>query len=246
MNDFGWIKLHRKIKDHWIFEDPVKFQWWIKILLYVSHSDSKVNIKNQLIDVKRGQSVRSLSSWAEILKTSKDKVRNFFKLLENDNMILHENLTISTRLTVCNYESYQVGLHANQTQSKRNSYTDKNYKNNKEYIGVLKTPDLDVKYSYFIDSIFNKITGRKFKGCKKTKKQFEQLLQNGYSSNDFESALKNAVADKFHIESNYKYLTPELFTRQEKFERFLNMETESNLPKRLKTYSLEEIRKMYE
>ena len=53
----------------------------------------------------------------------KDSARNFLKLLEKDGMILHESLSKSTRITVCNYDTYQSDLHvwANdwQTLSKR-------------------------------------------------------------------------------------------------------------------------------
>jgi hypothetical protein len=61
----GWISLHRKIQNHWIWEDPLKLKWWIDILLTVNHSDGEINIGLQLFDCKRGQSVMSLSSWAK-------------------------------------------------------------------------------------------------------------------------------------------------------------------------------------
>jgi hypothetical protein len=35
MTHMGWIKLHREIRDHWIWKDPVKYQWWTDILLPV-------------------------------------------------------------------------------------------------------------------------------------------------------------------------------------------------------------------
>jgi hypothetical protein len=115
----GWIRLHRAIKEHWLWNDPVKFQWWVDILLTVNHSDTKVNIGYMLIDCKRGQSIKSLSNWAKQWSCSKDTVRNFFKLLEKDSMILLESLQKTTRLTVCNYDNYQTNLHAEQTQGKR-------------------------------------------------------------------------------------------------------------------------------
>ena len=116
----GWIRLSRSIENHWIYKDPVKLKWWIDILINVSFKDSKVNIGNQLIECKRGQSIMSLSSWGERWGVSKDKVRNFFLLLEKDGMITHENVSKSTRITVCNYESYQSVLHDDTTQPKRN------------------------------------------------------------------------------------------------------------------------------
>lgn len=129
MKDQGWISLHRKIRDHWIWKDPVKLKWWIDILMEVNHSDNMANLGNQLIECKRGQSVMSLSSWAKRWGVTKDKARNFFVLLEKDNMITRENVVKSTRITVCNYNSYQDVSHASQTQAKRKLNTNNNDNN---------------------------------------------------------------------------------------------------------------------
>ena len=81
--------------------------------------DKIINIGYDLYDCKRGQSIQSLKTWGYNWNVSKDTVRNFFKLLEKDRMIILENLKKTTRLTVCNYDSYQLSLHDEQTQSKR-------------------------------------------------------------------------------------------------------------------------------
>jgi len=130
----GWIMIHRKIKDHWVWKDPVKFQWWIDILLSVNHDDAKVNIGMNLYDCKRGQSIMSLQNWAQRWRVSKTKVRAFLKLLEKDNMLLIESLTKTTRITVCNYDSYQQVSNATKTQKKRNENATKTlpYPNNND------------------------------------------------------------------------------------------------------------------
>lgn len=107
----GWIKIYREITDHWIWKDPVKFQWWIDILLNVNHEDAKVNLGYELYECKRGQTIRSLQKWAERWNCNKDSARNFLRLLEKDGMILHESLSKTTRITVCNYDIYQHDLH---------------------------------------------------------------------------------------------------------------------------------------
>jgi hypothetical protein len=115
----GWITLHRKIKKHWIWTSQNRFQWWIDILLTVNHCDNNVLIKGQLVECKRGQSVRSLETWAKDWNVTKKTVRDFFILLHNDSMISSENLQITTRITVCNYDSYQIEVNAKETQKKR-------------------------------------------------------------------------------------------------------------------------------
>lgn len=115
----GFISIFRSIKRHWIWDDPIKFKWWIDILLTVNYTDRTVNIGYELFECKRGQSIQSLQSWAKVWNVSKDTVRNFFKLLEKDKMIVLENLQKTTRLTVCNYDTYQTVIHDEQTTSKR-------------------------------------------------------------------------------------------------------------------------------
>jgi hypothetical protein len=121
----GWISLHRKITEHWIFEDPEKFKAWIIMLMSVNHSEKKVNIGNELFTCKRGESLNSLDTWMELFgkKWNKSKVRRFFDLLEKDSMIVRQTNPKTTHLTICKYEDYQGGRHADDTQmtSKRHA-----------------------------------------------------------------------------------------------------------------------------
>lgn len=115
----GWIKIHRQIKDHWIWKSQNRFQWWIDILLTVNHTDTKVLIKGNLIECKRGQSVRSLETWAKDWNVTKKTVKDFFILLQKDSMLVYESIHISTRITVCNYDNYQDIVNTKETKSKR-------------------------------------------------------------------------------------------------------------------------------
>ena len=106
-NGLGWISLHRKIKEHWIWKSDRRLKWWLDILLTVNHSDNRILVRGKLIDCKRGQSVKSLESWARDWNVTKGAVRDFFNLLKSDSMITSENLQNTTRITVCNYDYYQ-------------------------------------------------------------------------------------------------------------------------------------------
>lgn len=106
----GYIAIFRSLKTHWLWEDPTKLKWWLDILLSVNYSDQKVLIKSTLIECKRGQSIRSLETWATGWRTTKKTVQTFFKILQSDGMIQVENLKTTTRLTVCNYDSYNSSV----------------------------------------------------------------------------------------------------------------------------------------
>jgi len=145
----GWICLHRSILDHWIHNDPVRFRWWIDMLLLVNHKQEKVLIGNTIIQSGRGQAVMSLASWARLWRVSKDTVRDFFNVLERDGMITRENLIVTTRITVCNYDRYQTDSHAEQTDSiphsKRVVYTNNNDNNDDKVTESDTRPSLTQK-----------------------------------------------------------------------------------------------------
>src|SRR6185295_5609265 len=113
----GFILLHRSVREHWIWEDEKKLKWWIDILMECNHEDRQVLIKFELIDCKRGQTINSLLTWSKRWHVDTSTVRRFLYLCESDAMITVENLKITTRLTVCNYDAYNSNQQTKQFQS---------------------------------------------------------------------------------------------------------------------------------
>ena len=122
MADQGWISIHRGLQDNWLWKDEREFsrlEAWLDILLNVNHTPKKVLIKNTLIEVGRGESLRSLDTWGKRWNWNKSRVRRFFNLLQKDSMIVTKNVRVTTLLTVCKYDSYQTIGNASETQMKR-------------------------------------------------------------------------------------------------------------------------------
>ena len=138
----GWIKIHRQITDHWIWQKPEYLKWWIDILMQANIQEKKVIIKNQVFQVGRGEVIYSYETWANRWKINKSKVVRFLKLLEKDSMIVLKNETVTTRITICKYDTYQGERNEDETQviRKRNASEtqgiptkeSKEYKNDKE------------------------------------------------------------------------------------------------------------------
>jgi hypothetical protein len=107
----GFIKIERKLSEHWIFQDAEKLKWWLILLLEVNYLPGKVMIGNNLIQIDKGQSAKSLRSWAKILNTGTKSVVSFFDLLESDKMLKRETVgkgkQSTTLITIENYEHYQ-------------------------------------------------------------------------------------------------------------------------------------------
>jgi len=107
----GWISIHRKIQQHWIWETNKPFDKrsaWIDILLMVNHKKRKVILGNELIEVGCGERITSERKLAERWGWSRTKVRNFLEILKKDSMIKVEKPNQKrTRIKVLNYSNYQ-------------------------------------------------------------------------------------------------------------------------------------------
>lgn len=164
----SWIKIDREITNHWIFDDPWKFRNWIDLLTMVNHQEQKVNIKGVILTCKRGETLCSLDSFAKRWNCDKSKVRRFFKLLQSDSMIELKSEHITTRLTICKYDTYQSARHADETQMKRkrnasethltpnkNEKKDKNEKNEEKSLTTILTDSSNIQKFDFKKSLIS-------------------------------------------------------------------------------------------
>ena len=228
----GWIKLHRDINNHWIWSNSDYLKWWLDILLEVNHTTSKVVIKNKIYECNRGEKMYSLDTWASRWNTNKSKVRRFLEMLKNDGMICIENETQTTRITVCNYDSYQEEISKTETQVKRKRNANethltpiKELKNDKEVYNITSSEDNMSDDSIDWNALlvfFNKTTGNKSRVVsEKVKKQFRARLKEGYTKEDIMNAIINCHKDPFH-KANPHYLTLEFISRADKLEKYYN------------------------
>ena len=75
---------------------------------------------------------------------------------------------------------------------------------------------------------FNFLRKSKFRANKQLEQRFNQRISEGYTAEDILDALKIALQDDFHKESEYKYLTIEFMLRYDKIEKFLNTKNQTN------------------
>jgi len=144
----GWISINREISGHWIFDDSEYFKAWICILLEVNHEPGRTVIKKKTLECDRGESLKSLETWGTLFGSwSKGKVNRFFKLLESHDMITLKNEHVTTRLSVCNYTTYQNtrnasgaadGTQTERTRTTNNNDNNKNNDNKEPYATMIK------------------------------------------------------------------------------------------------------------
>ena len=163
----GWIKLHRKLQDCWIWQEKEPFDKrsaWVDLLLSANHSDKKILFNGELMIVKRGQVLTSIRKLSAKWSWSVNRVYRYLRLLESDNMLIKESDNDKTLLTIVNYEVYQcleytdgntvgnTGEYKAETpastpsEHKQECKEDKNAKNEKKQIREPKRKQPEVYY----------------------------------------------------------------------------------------------------
>lgn len=126
-------------------------------------------------------------------------------------------------------KSQQVLTNVNKAQQSPTNPTDSvsdsvNVSEINNIITPVKTGAVDfVKFM----NLFNSFANRKFRLSDKIKRALIARSKD-YSPKEIKQAIANAHSDRYHIETNFKYLTPEFILRADKLERFLNQGENSN------------------
>lgn len=137
----GFIKLDRSIFEHWIFQDAEKFRAFVDLIQLARWKDEKLLIGNELVTIPRGSYYTSELKLAERWGWSRNKTRDYLKLLEAEQMIIKKGTTKGTMLTIENYRVYQdegtTKSTSNQQQKNikktSESTSKKHQKNNERY-----------------------------------------------------------------------------------------------------------------
>ena len=223
----GWIKVHRKLMDHWLWNDPKKLKWWLAILFEVNYSQGKMNLGNKLVNVERGTSTNSLRTWAVIFGCGTKAVTNFFNLLESDGMITKKTIGkgkhSTTLVKVTNYKDYQsteetlnttqgTTLNDIKEQHERHTIKEVNKIKNKKKTkkSVFKPPSLDEVYNYMSEKGLNNFLAN----------NESQKFINHYTSNGWKVG-KNKM-------KNWKSAVSQWISRMKDYQSNMNFKKENN------------------
>jgi hypothetical protein len=106
----GYIRLHRQLKDCWLWKDKEPFDRrsaWLDLLLSANHCDKKILFEGKVIVIRKGQFHTSILQLSERWKWNRKKTANFLKILENDEMVTTKSTTHGTTITIVNWDKYQ-------------------------------------------------------------------------------------------------------------------------------------------
>ena len=83
----GWIKISRRISDHWLWDDAERLQWWLDLLLMAAWQDTEAYDDTHHFTLRRGQLIASVSYLSNRWRRSAPTILKFLRLLEEDKMI---------------------------------------------------------------------------------------------------------------------------------------------------------------
>ena len=107
--DTTWVKVYRRLTEHWLYRNPAYTNIWLAILFGTNYRASKAVIRGEVVEIQRGEMLTSTSRLAMVSNTGRQQVRTFLRLAEADGMISVKSNQSVTIVKVLNYEGLQTG-----------------------------------------------------------------------------------------------------------------------------------------
>lgn len=130
--DKGYILLFRDIQNNviWKADTFSKGQAWVDLLLMANHEAKTFILGNEVIQAEAGSVITSELKLMDRWKWSKEKVRNFLRVLENLEMIERRPDKKKTVIIIKNYVAYQTAYRKKDSQeSPKNQTTEQTTEN---------------------------------------------------------------------------------------------------------------------
>ncbi len=111
----GWIKLHRQFTQWEWYTDDKCFRLFIHLLLRCNHEEAKWQGET----IQRGEVITSLGHLSNEVGMTMQTLRTTLKKLEKTGEINKQSTSKLTRITICNYDTYQDGQQATNKQTNK-------------------------------------------------------------------------------------------------------------------------------
>jgi hydroxymethylpyrimidine pyrophosphatase-like HAD family hydrolase len=196
----GWIKLDRVFFEHSLWEESREFsraEAWIDLIQLARYSETPdvTQIKDRHITCNRGQLIHSLKTLAKRWGWSRSKVKRVLDVFVSRDMIRYRNETVTSCITICNYDTYQPLKSSSETQieRKRNASetqvdTQEEGKERKKEVFVEKNCEEQLRKQifqrnkkYYNEADFNRTWGQFCWVCEQNGVAFSETRWNTYT-----------------------------------------------------------------
>lgn len=231
----GFIKIHRRLMQSGVWQDPHYLKLWVYCLLRANYKEREQLIGNKMVKLNRGTFITGRLSLAEDMNKGmvREQQKNdltwwrYLKNLEKWGMLNIKSNNKFSVVTIDKYDFYQSSnddveqLLEQQVNNKRTTdeqplNTDKNLKNLKNLKKEKNIPYVD------IISHLNDVAGTNFRhSTKKTQDLIKARYNEGFNLNDFKAVIDIKTEEWLNNQEMNRYLRPETLFGT-KFESYLN------------------------
>lgn len=225
----GYIKIHREILDHPVFDDPVCFKLWITLICMANHKDRRMSIGAKFITVKFGQLLTSRKSLSDKTGIQESKIERLLKLFKTEQQIEQESHSKYRVITVNKYEEYQIPEHQNEQQvnSKRTASEQQvNTNNTLDTLNTLEDQGANQWYERWksaVKALPRNKRRRYSNNLAKVKKNYTKLKPS-FTDDDIIRASLNYFRELKSMKDSTKNMDAETFLNHGVIERLLQEE----------------------
>jgi len=216
----GYIKLYRQMWDKGWSKHPNYVAVWVYLLKEATHEPWEYLWNGKTIVLQEGQFItgrKKISQETGVGESSVERILNFFK---NEQQIEQQKSSTSRLISICNWNKFQKGeqpfeqpMNNQRTTNEQRLNTKqehKKYKNNIYSQETLKLVD-------FINQTFEK----HFRFGDKIVSHYKaRLTKDKVTKQEIFDVIQNLKATQYHIETGYKYCTPEFILRLTTIEKY--------------------------
>jgi uncharacterized phage protein (TIGR02220 family) len=179
------------------------------IVVNIAFEPIKQSLKRDLLRWDQTREKRSKAGKISAEKRNKNE--------QNEHMLTHVEFV------------EQNPTHGNTPQQAPTNSTD----NVNVNVSVINNNNVDVEHIDF-DSLLNLINDtfkRSFRTINaKNRNAYMARMKQGYKKTDIQTAIKNCLSNNYHIETNYRYCTPEFFSRADVLDKYSNVTEKKTEP----------------
>ncbi len=130
-NEYGWVKLYRKITLKGYYNKSQYVHLWVHLLLKANHAPKEFMWNNQIILVKEGQFITGRKELSKQTGISETTIERILSLLESEHQIGQQKTTKYRLITIINWKDYQQADNRNLEKNDINSENSENRTHNR-------------------------------------------------------------------------------------------------------------------
>jgi hypothetical protein len=227
----GWIKIHRKIFENWIWKYPIAFRLFIWLVAHAVFEEK--GCQYGVVWVGRGQYLRSLRKLREDLVYIENKEIKYYSIatlkriidrLVSEGMITKQETELGTLFTITNYDKYQSVVNPDSDSRQCLKYVPTDCPSNETGYETPSVSILGNNINAEMQSVFELETGLETtaKQSRNNNKK-DNNVKKEYSRNSIEFRLSEFLFS-FIKKRNEKYKTPDFNKWSVHIERMIKID----------------------